>query len=359
VSPRQLLGRLLDLPREAGTPAASAARALLTEHLSPLGWSVESQAFRFQPGVLLALPVLGAGLGWLMLLEVPLLMLDTVPGWAALGVWLTGLPVLGLLVWGLAGGVIIPGAETREDANLIATRGAGPVRRWLVAHVDTKAQRQSMAGRLVAVWVALLALLAVTILAVQRAGSGRALAAVPVAAAAGTMLTAGWLLGRGRLRGSSPGARDNGTGLLALLVAAAETRDSALGLLLTGAEEFGLAGARAFALRAELSGADIINLDTVTDRGRLVLVVHDGRGRELAARLQAALASLGLAPTVRRMPLGILADSLPFARRGLPALTVARLDWADLRRLHTPRDTMEELGLSTAESIGLALAGPR
>ncbi len=356
---QQLLERLLALPREAGTPAAAAARALLSEHLIRLGWSVRTQPFRFQPSVLLALPALGGGLGWLMLLELPLLMLHTLPAWTASLVWLTGLAALVLVAGGLGSGVAIPGAESREDANLLATRGAGPVRRWLVAHLDTKAQRQSMAGRLVAVWLAVVATLTVTLLTVLRVSSEGPLAVGPVAAGAGTVLLAGWLLGRGRLAGTSPGARDNGTGLLALLVAAAATRDPSLGLLLTGAEEFGLAGARHFADREDLSGVEIINVDTVTDRGRLVLVVHDRPGRELAGRLQPALISAGLAPTVRRLPLGILVDSLPFARRGVPSLTVARLDWEDLKRLHTPRDTLEHLGLDTAESIGLALAGPR
>jgi len=36
---------------------------------------------------------------------------------------------------------------------------------------------------------------------------------------------------------------------------------------------------------------------------------------------------------------GILTDSLPFARAGVPALTIGRLTWRTLRTIHTPRDT--------------------
>jgi hypothetical protein len=39
----------------------------------------------------------------------------------------------------------------------------------------------------------------------------------------------------------------------------------------------------------------------------------------------------------------------------VPALTVGRLTWRTLRRIHTPRDTADDLSLVTAERIGRAL----
>jgi Iap family predicted aminopeptidase len=54
--------------------------------------------------------------------------------------------------------------------------------------------------------------------------------------------------------------------------------------------------------------------------------------------------------------LGILTDSVPFARRGVPALTIGRLTWRTLRLIHTPRDTPDGLSLETSERIGRALA---
>jgi len=110
------------------------------------------------------------------------------------------------------------GGAAREDANLIATRGRGPVRRWIVAHLDTKAQAQSMAVRLVAVWVAGTAVLLLTGLVL-----GRVLAPTTLwtaAPAVGLAVIGGALLARGRLRGTSPGARDNASGLLTVLTAA-------------------------------------------------------------------------------------------------------------------------------------------
>ena len=71
----------------------------------------------------------------------------------------------------------------------------------------------------------------------------------PVLAGAGVVLAVlpGFLAGRGRLKGRSHGARDNGTGVVAALAAAGGRRDDAVGILITGAEEFGLVGARVFA----------------------------------------------------------------------------------------------------------------
>ena len=118
-------------------------------------------------------------------------------------------------------------------------------------------------------------------------------------------------------------------------------------------------GARALQRGGHAAACDVINLDTITDRGRLYLVAHDRRGVALAEALRPSLSAGGEAPMVRRLPVGILTDSLPFARSGRPAVTVSRLDWSDLGRLHTPRDTGEDLGLETALRVGRALAGLR
>jgi Zn-dependent M28 family amino/carboxypeptidase len=230
------------------------------------------------------------------------------------------------------------------------------VRRWIVAHLDSKAQGHSMAGRLAAVWVLVAAAVVLTLLAIARLQG-----ALPIGAAgagAGLAVLAGALAGRGRLKGTSLGARDNGSGVLAALTLAEALVDDETGILITGAEEFGLIGARAFAQRhaAELAGQPIINLDTLDDTGALVVVRHDGSGAALAAAVAGALAPVGLPVRARRLPLGILVDSLPLARAGAHAVTVARLDWSTLRRIHTAGDTADGLAFDTAERVGRALA---
>ena len=348
--------QLLASPREAGTPAAEAARDVVAAHLEALGYRVERQRFRFAPSAPLGLPVFGAGLGALGLLVLPALTGDALPGWAGLLLLAGGTAALALLALGVGMGWIPIGGAAREDANLIATRGEGPVRRWIVAHLDTKAQVQSMAGRLVAVWFLLLAMAALTALAIARLWGP-----VPLAfagAGAGLAVVAGALAGGGRLRGGSVGARDNGTGVAGALAAAEALTGGDTGLLITGAEEFGLVGARIFATErgAALAGTVVVNLDTIDQEGQLALVSHDDRGQELARRLAPGFAASGLPARLRRLPVGILTDSVPFARRGIAALTIGRLTWRTLRVIHTPADTAEGLSLDTAVRIGRALA---
>jgi hypothetical protein len=353
---RETLRRLLASPREAGTPEAAAAREVVAAHLSALGFTVTQQAFRFSPSSLWALPILGGGLGWLGLVTLPLLVSPRTPPWGAAVVWSLGAASLALVAWGIgAGWTALPlGGALREDANLIATRGPR-VRRWIVAHLDTKAQGHSMAGRLVAVWALMVAAALLTVLAAVRLRAPVPLGAAAVGTAAAVL--AGALAGRGRLTGKSLGARDNASGLLAALVAAEGLTGDATGILVTGAEEFGLVGARAFiqARAGELAGCEVVNLDTLDDTGTLAVVGHDAAGLALAQEVAAQLGASGLAARPRRLPLGILVDSLPLARAGAKAVTVGRLDWSTLRRIHTPRDTPDGVAFDTAERVGRAL----
>jgi peptidase M28-like protein len=324
--------------------------------LAGLGWRVEAQPFSFSPLALDAFPLFGAGLGAVALMQFPVVVLPGLAAYAALVMLVVSLGGLAGMCWLIGAGVRIPGAEIREDANLVATRaGVEQVRRWIVAHLDSKAQGQSMAGRLWAVWCAAIAVTGLIAIAVARLCLARPLPPSWLLPGLGLSVVAGALAGRGRLRGGSPGARDNGTGVLALLEAAAIIRDPAVGLLVTGAEEFGLVGGRIFAASRSVSGLDVINLDTLTDRGRLYLVVHDGAGRGLAEQVVRGMGQAAEGGVVRRLPAGILTDSLPFARRGARAITLARLDWSVLRLIHTPRDTPAGLDLQTAAGVGRAL----
>ncbi len=355
--PRAVAGALAG-PREAGTPGAAEARRVLQEALESLGYAVEVQRFGFSPSSLNAFPIFGAGLGWLTLLELPLLALPGVSRWAALLVLVAGLAALALVVRGVALGWTGRGESLREDANLIATRPGPPVSRWIVAHLDTKAQGHSMAGRLVAVWVCLAAVAALLVAAVLRL-SGPAPAWL-MSGAAGIALAGSVLAGRGRLRGTTPGARDNASGVVAALAAAeAAGIGSGVGILLTGAEEFGLVGARILAERRPelVRGLEVVNVDTVDERGDLSLVSHDHPGRVLAAALAPFLAGVAVPLRQRRLPLGIFVDSYPLARAGAKAVTVARLDWSTLRLLHTPRDTGDDMSFDTARAVGRAVSG--
>ena len=345
--------QVLSLPREAGTPEVAKARELVSSYLTGLGYTVVSQGFTFAPSSLRAFPIFGAGLGGLALVLFPFLASGTLPSWAALAVWMTGLLALAVVATGIGLGWVHLGEGLREDANLIATRGKSPPRRWVVAHLDSKAQGHSMAGRLVAIWIVGLAIVALSALALGRLSGP--LSPALVAPGAVLAVLAGFLAGRGRLSGRSHGARDNGTGVVAALAAAAAP-DSAVGILITGAEEFGLVGARVFArLSTGLAETEFVNVDTVDQEGKLYLVSHDAEGERLARAVEPQLAGMGLPMQRRRLPLGIFVDSAPLARVA-PSVTVGRLTWRTLRCIHTAADTTAGLSFRAAEQVGKALA---
>jgi hypothetical protein len=350
----EITEQLLSLSREAGTPGADAARKVVMAHLTRLGYDVVVQRFSFAPASLNAFPVFGAGLGGLALVLVPFFISARLPVWAALAVWAVGLSALALLALGIALGWVTLEQGLREDANLLATRGGHPPRRWIVAHLDSKAQGHSMAGRLVAVWVVVAAVLLVTVLVLFRLSGPVPLVWAVVAAT--LAIGAGVLASRGRLRGTSPGARDNASGVVAALSAAAHCRDPRTGILITGAEEFGLVGARIFSrLTPDLPQLEFLNLDTLDQEGTLYVVSHDRRGQQLGRRVEPLLAGVGLPLQHRRLPWGIFVDSAPLARARAASITVGRLTWTTLRRIHTSNDTPDDLSYETAEKVGRAL----
>ena len=347
---------VLTRPREAGTPAAAAAREVVADRLRALGYAVESHQFRFHPSTLWGFPLLGAGLGWLGLVLTPLLISAQVPAWAAATAWLCGGASLGALAYGVGAGVTpLAIGGFRDDANLLATR-AREVRGWIVAHLDTKAQGHSMAGRLVAVWFVVVTVLGLTGLAAARFAGPLPFKAAILAPLLGVV--AGMLAGRGRLLGQSPGVRDNGSGVAAAICAASVLSDPGIGIMITGAEEFGLLGARALVGERPgvFAGRVVVNFDTLDETGALQVVSHDVAGHAAGRAAVSALEAIGLPVKARRLPLGILVDSLPLARAGARAVTVARLDWSTLQRLHTPGDSADGCSFETAERTGEIIA---
>jgi len=137
----------------------------------------------------------------------------------------------------------------------------------------------------------------------------------------------------------SPGALDNASGVAAVLTAA-EMMDpnAAVGVLLPSAEELGLAGARGWA-REHAPGV-ALNCDGVDDEGELTIM----HGSNAPGDVIEAIERVALrAPRIRRLPLGLLTDSVALADRGWRAVTVSRGSMASLRRVHTPQDSLAAL----------------
>lgn len=232
-----------------------------------------------------------------------------------------------------------------HGVNLIGRRSLArppqpPV--WLTAHYDSKGQPVSMALRLIGV--------------VALAAGVVAFAMQPVLGAA--LLAGGLLvLSRNRVTDNSPGAVDNASAVIAVLM----TLDrlparSDVGVVFPDAEEFGLVGARALAReRSHLfAGSAVVNLDGVDDAGRALAFLH--KPGKVGAAVAAALG----ARRARWLP--IVVDGLALRAASGECVTILKGNWQTARIVHTPRDSAARLTLAgarqVADGLARALAAP-
>jgi hypothetical protein len=324
-----VLDGLTALPhRGSGTPQEAAAAAFLRGHLTSRGHHVETQPFRTARTYSWEL------LGVTLLLAV---------GGLAPSAWVAALGLYWF--WAYFSGVGTPwdGLFRRHPSqNIIARTGSGPRRLILMAHYDSAKTFFVYHPRRVRGFRTNFLLNA-------------ALAALLVPAAIWLPLAARaigvYFLVQGILfvyrEATAPyvnGANDNASGV-AVVVAlfnelAARPLDGwEIWLLLTGAEEVGAQGARAFLRKHSLPRATpVLNIDNVgagtlhyaTGEGMLGVIPFHGPLVEAAARLPGAV------PLVYTLA---YFDTLPFARAGHPCLTLIRLDHGLPPHWHWPTDT--------------------
>lgn len=245
--------------------------------------------------------------------------------------------------------------ERAASANLVATRGMPRV--WLVAHLDSKSQPVAMLMRVAGIVIA--ASVLVTLAAVaMTAMSGefvpaRAWHLLAVIGAVASLPVIASVVGA-----RSPGALDNGSGIVTVLLAAeALPREMPVGVLLTSAEELGMAGARAFAQSRRPAMA--INVDGVDDRGSTVCMYH---GRAARVRVGVARAARAIGMRVREQPTipGLLTDGVALGEAGWSAVTLSRGGLATLWRIHRAADTADRLsGVGMHEVARLVASAAR
>ncbi len=351
---RRHLEALASSPRPAGSAAEAQARAYCARVLRELGFVVREEPFSYSsaPGRF-ATPAVGV-------LFVAVLAVAGHFGWrgnaaVALGALLGGSLVIGVATRRAMRGVLDLPWGRRDSVNLVAERGTPAV--WLIAHLDSKSQPVSIGVRAAGITLMTIVMLAAVVV------SALQLAAFP---AAGLWP---WLLALGAL-GAAPvalstvgersaGALDNASGVAAvLLTAALVPREQELGVLLTSAEELGLAGARAWASRRPAGRA--INFDGLDDGGGLRVWFSGARSRELGRTLSHAAEGISPAPRSGPVPLGILVDGVALAEAGWTVVTLSKGSWRTVARIHTPRDTLAHLrGRGVAEAATIAARAVR
>ena len=345
--------------RPAGSAAESAARRVCAEWLAEAGFDVEERVFSYSawPGTWGT-----AAVGLALVLNAAVLAARITVGASpsqAIEVALGAIVAIGVGAWWLGryGTRKLPFSR-RASVNLEANRRVSTsgqrseARVWLVAHLDSKSQPMSLllrASATVAVCVAWAAIAGTW--GLMRIGVALQPVFTIVLSAFATLAAVPLVFSRPGPE--SAGALDNASGVASIVLAARRVDQSvAVGVVLTSAEEFGLAGARAW-VEGRMEGV-AINCDGVDDRGNVSLTA-DMRGRQLLDRVGAA-ALLGPEVRIRRRLPGILLDSTAFADCGWAACTISQGTLGSLARVHTVRDTLESLTGEAVEATAMVIA---
>lgn len=334
------LAAIAGSPRAAGSDGEKAARTYAATVLRDAGYDVSTERFEYSAlpgrfgtpvGSALALVTVIAS-AWLATARGAVVASAVVLG--------LGLALIALYARRLLGdGVLTLPWLRASSANLVARRGASEPRVWLVAHLDSKSQPIPSALRVAGILLLLAGVLCTVaaLLSTLAGVSPRTLWWIGAAAAAAGAIPA--MLGV--VGNNSIGAVDNASGVAAVLTAATMLPSGlAIGVLLPSAEELGLAGARAWVrARGEARGT-ALNCDGVDDDGELTIMYTGPLPQSLVNTLERVAER---APRVRRMPIGLLTDSVAFVDAGWQAVTVSRGSLATLRRVHTRRDSLDQL----------------
>lgn len=332
------LARLARSPRAAGSAEERVAREYCASVLRTAGFDVTTETFDYS-----ALPGrLGTPLGSALALVTVLSSAWLGGAWprASAATLVLGLVVLGSAARRMLGDGVLTIPFMRASAeNLVARRpSADEPRVWLVAHLDSKSQPVPSALRVIGIVTLALAVLASIAAAALTLGGAPARTLWWIAAA---LATTGAIPAMLSVVGNdSDGAVDNASGVAAVLAAAQSLPvDARVGVLLPSAEELGLAGARAW-VRGRANSGYALNCDGVDDEGALTIMYTGRRPDTLVRVIEAAH---GRPANVRRMPLGLLTDSVAFSDAGWQTVTVSRGSLATLRRVHSTRDSLANL----------------
>ncbi len=350
---KELIDRIAATPRAAGSDDEARARVMCAEFLTRNGFTVTEEEFTYTafPGRW-AVPLLGLlSLAWFVVLAAAL---DQRPETTvAAGIpFLVLLPALVYMVTRM-----IPKSRLlgRRATNLVAVRGETP-HIWLMAHLDSKSQPVPMLVRIAAIIVASSAMLVAIVAGFTPRAYEVGNQFWILVCAAGIAASLAMLLSV--VGNRSQGAVDNASGVAAALLTASESpRQTPVGVLLTSAEELGLAGARAWALEQSQRYRHrdercAVNFDGLDDVGALTCMAEPGN--HLSARLREAARERGLDLKCRRVLPGIMVDAAALSDAGWQAVTLGKGNLSTLARIHTPGDRPGRLeGTGVAEAVEL------
>ena len=258
--------------------------------------------------------------------------------------------------------------------NIIATNGQkrdGNTPTFLfLAHYDSKSQTLPIAVRTVSYGIAIIGLVALTVVAIIEVGTVGAGLPSPydyiVWSVAGTTLFCLLLLQANTTQNRSPGAFDNASGVGVMLevarVVTALDEKKPVTFLATGAEEYGMCGAlryiQAHADEFDRENTYVINLDGLGVGNGVNIVTRYGippirTAQTLADLFRASGESLGVPVSEHYLPIGVGLDSIPIASRGFETVTLMAKGVGGVAlKVHSKQDRSELLNEESLQQVG-------
>lgn len=355
-----LLRDLASAPRPTGSDAIAAARDRCARELRALGYEVRERPFAFSEFVgRFATPLLGAA--GALIVGVAGTLAIAGRGLPPLVVLTAGALALFLIGrWLTTHGVLSMPLLRQRGVNIEAAHEGDAPRVWLCAHLDTKSQPVPTLVRSAGIILESIGFLLTLALALV-AAAGASLPLLYWALAAAVTLVGALPVVLCVVGSRSPGALDNASGVATVLTAAREMRNQrGVGVLITDAEELGLAGARAWGNTIPRRTATVLNCDGVDDAGTVQVMFSGGRPERLFESVARASRTTGVEHHPRRLALGILTDSVAFTDAGMASVTFSRGSMRSLARVHSRRDDLAHLqGAGIAETAALLAATAR
>ena len=359
----------LAIPRLVGSAGETEAQDYIVQQFTELGLDVSWEPFPFTKFPAEVLPRILSALFVLIVLSVP---------------WLGGrFPISVCFACALSltiamfftqwqkrlEGLYNVGKKHRTE-NIVAKNGAkqddNTPAFLFVAHYDSKSQVLPIAVRMVAYGIAIVGLIALTLVMLVKVIALIWLPNYIVWSIAGITSFCLLLLQINLTENRSPGGFDNASGVGVMLEVArvmmARGEKKSVTFLATGAEEYGMCGAlryiQAHADEYDRENTYVINLDGLGVGKGVNLITRYGipptrTTRTLGNLFRISSEALGIRVSERYLPIGVGLDSIPIASRGFETVTLtARGVGSVALKIHSKQDQSELLNEESLQQVG-------
>lgn len=359
----------LAIPRLVGSTGETETQDYIVQQFTELGLDVSWEPFTFTKFPAEVLPRLLSALFVLIVLSVPWFG-ERFPIPVCFACVLSLTIAMFLTQWQKRLEGLYDVGRRHRTENIVATNNANrdnntPVFLF-IAHYDSKSQVLPIAVRIVAYGIAIVGLIALTIVMLVKVIALIWFPNYIVWGIAGITSFCLLLLQINLTENRSPGGFDNASGVGVMLEVArvmmARDEKKNVTFLATGAEEYGMCGAlryiQAHADEYDRENTYVINLDGLGVGNGVNLVTRYGipptrTTRTLRNLFRTSSEALGIRVSERYLPIGVGLDSIPIASRGFETVTLTASGVGGVAlKIHSKQDQSELLNAESLQQVG-------